>query len=53
MAYVERCGLYVQNTIINSIPFWPMPAYTRGGQKSWDHNQSDKNSLAGNLTAPT
>jgi hypothetical protein len=33
MAYVERCGLYVQNTIINSIPFWPMPAYTRGGGK--------------------
>ena len=33
MAYVERCGLYVQNTIINSIRFWPMRVYTRGGGK--------------------
>jgi len=33
MAYVQRCRLYVQNTIINRIPFWSMRAYTRGGGK--------------------
>jgi len=53
MAYVERCRLYVQNTIITASPFGLCLHTREAVEKSWNHNQSDKNSLAGNLTAPT